>query len=188
MKMNPAQFLLLLCTFCLACSIDSPKEVVDRKRQVEKVAIDFFETFAQRADWDKFCSFYRDDLVFEDVLLQIKLDSLWQFKKFYKWDEEGGNFRKLTPEQKHVEIDALVVNDSMAIGYGHLNPFYYYDQLIEEKWGMKVNFILYFDDDLKIKKQVDWIEYHDDVLESVINRYRSQGIEKLPDWLDLSRE
>ncbi len=171
-----------------SCQPPNNVSQLTRKDKVEQVAKDFFDTFAQRKDWEKFCSFYREDLIFEDILLQIKLDSLWQFKKFYKWDEEGGNFQKLTPDQKHVEIDALVVNDSMAIGYGHLNPFYYYDKLIEEKWGMKVNFILYFDKNLKIKKQIDWIEYHDDVMESVIKRYRKQGIEKLPDWLDLTKD
>ena len=188
--MQKYNFLLLLfiSSLYIACQPSKVVEQPSRKDQVEQVAKDFFDTFAQREDWEKLCSFYREDLKFEDILLQIKLDSLWQFKKLYKWDEEGNNFRKLTPDQKHVEIDALVVNDSIAIGYGHLNPFYYYDRLIDEKWGMKVNFILYFDENLKIKKQVDWIEYHDDVLESVVNRYRKQGIEKLPDWLDLSRD
>ena len=124
MQKNKILLLLFIGSFYYACQPSKTIAPPSRKAQVELVAKDFFNTFAQREDWTKFCSFYREDLEFEDIMLQIKLDSLWKFKKFYKWDEEGNNFRKLTPDQKHVEIDALVVNDSMAIGYGHLNPFY----------------------------------------------------------------
>jgi hypothetical protein len=45
-----------------------------------------------------------------------------------------------------------------------------------------------FDEDLKIKKQVDWIEYDPSVLTCVVKRYEEQGIDKTPEWLDLSRD
>jgi hypothetical protein len=51
---------------------------------------------------------------------------------------------------------------------------------------MKFTIWLYFDEDFKIKHQVDWFEYDDKVLESVINRIRKDGL-RIPDWLDLSR-
>lgn len=170
------------------CSPSAENGQESRSQQVERVANDFFATFAERKDWKKFYSFYREDMVFDDVLLQIHLDSLWQFKRFYNWDGEGENFRKLTPEQDHITIETLLVNDSVAVGRGRVNPFYYYDELIDEEWGMDVTFWLYFDEDLKIKKQVDWIEYGPSVLEDVLTRYREKGINEIPDWLDLSRE
>ena len=98
MKALIEQFLLLQLLIFFAiifCHCDQPEPssgVHDRKAQVEQVARDFFATFAERKDWEKFCSFYREDLEFDDVTLQIHLDSLWQFKRFDKWDEEGDAF------------------------------------------------------------------------------------------------
>jgi hypothetical protein len=53
--------------------------------------------------------------------------------------------------------------------------------------GMETTFWLFFDDDLKIIKQIDWIEYEPAVFESVIQRIRKNGLEKTPDWLDLRK-
>lgn len=185
--------LLVACLWliCQGCNPDTQEGSIPSQSQeeaVRSVAEDFFATFADRSDWQKFCAFYREDMVFEDVLLQIKLDSLWQFKKFYKWDEEAGNFQKLTPEQKHLTIKTLVVNDSVAVGRGRFHPFYYYGELIDPDWGMEATIWLYFDEHLKIRKQVDWIEYDDRALEGVIRHYRANGADVLPSWLDLSRE
>jgi hypothetical protein len=180
-------FNLVIILFISSCSPSQKNTEVKRSQQVEQVAKDFFATFAQRKDWEKFCSFYREDLVFDDVLLQLHLDSLWRFKRFYKWDEAGKPFRKLSPEQQHITIESLVVNDSIAVGIGRINPFYYHDRLIDAEWGMEVTFWLYFDENLKIKKQIDWIEYDAEVLENVIKHYKEKGVNKTPEWLDLSK-
>ena len=173
----------------MACSnAPTPEaEPVSRTEQVAATARDYFTTFAERQDWEKLCSFYREDMIFEDIILQIQLDSLWQFKKFYKWDEEGGNFRKLSPEQQHLTLESLVANDTLAVARGHVNPFYYYDQLIDSEWGMSFTIWLYFDDSLKISRQIDWMEYDPNVMEGVVKHYREKGVDVLPDWLDLTR-
>ena len=157
-----------------------------RDQMIEARAFEYFKTFAERKDWDKLCSFYREDMTFEDVMLQLHLDSLWQFKRFYKWDEEGDNFRKLADDQDHITIYSLVANDSIAVARGRVNPFYYYDNLVDPDWGMEASFWLYFDENLKIQKQIDWIEYDPDVLTSVVERYKLHG-DKTPEWLDLSK-
>ena len=111
---------------------------------------------------------------------------VWKFKRFYNWDGEGDNFRKLSPEQEHLTLKTLVANDSVAVGRGTVNPFYYYDELIDEEWGMEFTIWLFFDEEQKIKRQIDWIEYAPSVLESVVNRIREKGMHDVPDWLDLS--
>jgi hypothetical protein len=170
----------------LACQTPPSSTTDDREEKVRETALAFFDTYAERQDWDAFCSFYREDLQFKDVLLQLELDSLWKFKRFYNWPDT--NFAKLSPEQKHVEIHTMVVQDSIVTAYGHFNPFYWYDQKIEEPWGMEVVFVLHFDQDQKIIRQVDWIEYAPETLQSVIDRVREKGLQKVPDWLDLSRD
>ncbi len=141
-----------------------------RKAKVEQAAREFFTTFADRKDWKKMLSFYRYDMHFEDIMLQIKIFSKEDFKNFYNWEE--GNFQKLSSDQPHLVLKSLVVNDSVAVGTGYFNPFYYNGELQDWKWGSEFTIWLQFDEQLKIKRQVDFIEYPDVVLEDVITRYR----------------
>jgi len=158
------------------------------ENEVKQKAQDFFETFAERSDWEKFCSFYREDVIFKDVILQLDLDSLWQLKRFYKWDEEGDRFKKLSPEQKHLTLESLIVEGPNVAARGHINPFYYDGNLIDSDWGMKFTIWLRFDDNLKIIEQRDWFEYDSSTLESMIKRCRENGFEAIPEWLDLSKK
>ena len=180
---------LLFLGFTAGCNNDKPiTNQQSRVERVENVAKAYFSTFAERNDWEKFCSFYKEDMEFEDIILQLKLDSLWQFKRFYNWQGDGDNFQKLSPEQDHLILESLVANDSVAVGKVSFQPFYYYGKKIEPEWGMAGTIWLYFDRNLKIRKQIDWIEYDKEVLESVVKRCRENGHEALPEWLDLSRE
>ncbi|MEM6699523.1 MAG: hypothetical protein AAF599_14065 [Bacteroidota bacterium] len=160
----------------------------DSEQEVRNKALAFFETFAERTDWDKFCSFYRDDLHFKDIMLQLDLDSLWKFKRFYQWEEEGDSFKKLSPEQDHLTLQLLVVEGNTAAAKGHFNPFHYDGILVNTAWGMEFTIWLSFDENLKIIEQIDWIEYDPVVLENTIIRCKENGFEAIPDWLDLSKK
>ena len=185
MRSSFALFSFLILFGCHLSSNNPPE--LTRSQQVSKRAHAFFQTFADRNDWEAFCSFYREDMFFQDILLQIELDSLWQFKRFYAWDSPDYEFEKLTPEQPHLTVVNLIANDSSAMATGHFNPFYYNGDLIDTEWGMEFTIILYFDQDLKIVKQTDWIEYDDYALEAVIERCRKFGFRAPPAWLDLSK-
>ncbi len=160
----------------------------DFEQAARDKALEYFETFAERSDWDKFCSFYREDLHFKDITLQLDLDSLWKFKRFYKWDEEEDRFKKMYPEQKHLNLQSLVVEGNTVAGKGHLNPFYYDGALVNTEWGMEFTIWLRFDENLKIIEQIDWMEYDAVTLENTIKRCREKGVESIPDWLDLSKK
>lgn len=175
---------LVLIVIVTACNSENKRSY---EQEVRLKAKDYFNTFSERSDWEKLCSFYREDLKFKDVLLQLELDSLWKFKRFYKWDEEGDRFKKLSPDQEHLGLQSLVVEGNMAVARGRVNPFYYDGALIDSEWGMDFTIWLYFDEDLKIIEQHDWMEYDPFVLESTIKRCRENGFEAIPDWLDLSR-
>lgn len=176
----------VLLAFLLSCQAAPEPSTPTRAAAVEATAREYFATFAERTDWEKLCAFYREDLEFEDVLLQIKLDSLWKFKRFYRWDEEGDRFRKLSPDQEHLSVASLVVSDSVAVARGRVNPFYYDDNLIDTDWGMDFTIWLYFDDQLKIRRQVDWFEYDAPVLRAMLERVDRIGHETPPEWLDLT--
>ena len=177
--------ILLAVTNCNQTKIAQDDDFEQRTRDR---AQEFFETFSERNDWDKFCSFYREDVHFKDITLQLDLDSLWKLKRFYKWDEEGDRFKKMFPGQKHLTLQSLVVEGNTVAGKGHINPFYYDGVLVNSDWGMEFTIWLRFDDNLKIIEQIDWMEYDPGTLESTIKRCRENGFESTPEWLDLSRQ
>jgi len=169
----PIFILAILIFFGAACTSPSSEEKAAnyaRKAKVEQVAREYFATFAEREDWAQLLSFYRYDMHFEDIMLQIKIFNKEDFKNFYNWEE--GNFQKLASDQPHLVLKSLVVNDSIAVATGYFNPFYYNGELQDWKWGSEFTIWLQFDEQLKIKRQVDFIEYPDVVLEDVITRYR----------------
>jgi len=184
-KWPPLMIILLIGISC-----NQTKEITTNEfeEDVRQKAKEYFETFAERSDWDKLCSFYREDVSFKDITLQLDLDSLWKFKRFYKWDEEGNRFKKMSPEQKHLSLESLVVEGNVVAGRGHINPFYYDGELVDSDWGMEFTIWLYFDKNLKITKQIDWMEYDPNTLERTIKRCRKNGFEAIPDWLDLSKK
>lgn len=184
--MSRVVFLLGILFFFSHCTSPIvPDETTDYETSIRQTAEDYFSTFSQREDWDKLLSFYRKDLQFHDIALHIELDSLWQFERFYNWPDTG--FHKLSPEQEHLVIESIIVQDSTAVARGHLNPFYYYGELVDSDWGMEFTIWLYFDQNKKIKRQIDWFEYDPKVVESVLARYKKQGVDQLPDWLNLER-
>jgi len=180
--------LIVILLITNSCHQKKTTNVSDFEQAVRSEAVKYFDTFAERSDWDELCSFYREDVHFRDIMLQLELDSLWKFKRFYKWDEEGDRFKKLSPEQKHLNVQSLVVEGNTVACRGHLNPFYYDGVLVDSEWGMEFTIWLRFDDDLKIIEQIDWMEYDPVTLENIIIRCRENGFEAIPGWLDLSRK
>lgn len=170
------------------CQPAKKTNAIDFEQAVRSEALNYFETFAERSDWDKFCSFYREDLHFKDITLQLELDSLWKFKRFYNWDGEGNRFKKMSPEQKHLNLQSLVVEEKVAVGRGRVSPYYYDGYLIDSEWGMEFTIWLRFDKDLKIVEQIDWMEYDPVTLDNIVKRFNENGFKGIEEWLDLSNE
>lgn len=167
---------LLFLTSCSGSGARDNAAASAREAKVKQVAREFFATFAEREDWEKLLSFYRYDMQFEDVMLQIKIYNKEDFKSFYNWPE--GDFQKLAPDQPHLVLKELAVNDSVAVGRGYFNPFSYNGEIYEWKWGSEFTIWLEFDENLKIKRQMDFIEYPAWILQDVINRYQESGNRK----------
>jgi hypothetical protein len=163
--------LIICCVFTVSCTSQEKSETdafMNRRAAVEKTARDYFATYAAREDWESFLSFYADDLQFEDAILQVHLDSLEAFKAFYDWPNPG--FRKHPDYPEIFKLDDLVVDDSTAVGRGVFHPFYWQDTLFSMEWDPTFTIWLWFDDSLKIHRQVDWVEYSGNVLMSVGER------------------
>lgn len=132
---------------------------------VKQIASDYFNTYAERTDWDKFLSYYDGDLQFEDIISQQKLSGIQQFREFYNWPDTG--YRKHPDYPRALELDKLIINDKAAIGKGRFLPFYWYGKM----WDMtqEGEFIIWleFNEEGKITRQIDWIEYPGEILEAI---------------------
>lgn len=143
---------ILLSTLLLACG---PSEEEKFEQQVRSRAIDYFATYQQRKDWDKFLSFYHPSITFSDVALRTRTRGIHAFEEFYNWPDS--NFQKMSPAQKHLELQDIVTQDSLVVARGHFNPFYWHGE--KQEWSGGFTIWLYFDKNLKIRHQVDYIQY-----------------------------
>ena len=169
---------LVYVILLISCSTEIKEKKETKTELIYQTAEAYFDTYAERKDWNKLLSFYSPQMTFEDVVLQMKLDSFSQFKKFYNWPDPG--FKKLSDSQQSLVVESLVANDSMAVARGHFNPFYWHGEYIEPAWGMEFTMWLYFDENQKITRHIDWIEYDIPVWESVIKRIREEGLDSMP--------
>lgn len=130
---------------------------------LEEVVEDYIRTYQERKDWNKLLSFYSDSLNFQDVNLGMDFASKSAFEEFYDWPNP--DFQKLSPEQKHFEVEDLVVLNNQAIIRGHFNPFYWKGQ--RQDWADGFVIWLYFNQDQKIIRQYDFVKYPAWILETM---------------------
>ncbi|MDF9798191.1 hypothetical protein OKW21_003454 [Catalinimonas alkaloidigena] len=151
--MKHIQYLFVLPFLLLmACG---PSEEEKFEQQVRSRAIEYFSTYQKREDWNKFLSFYHPKVTFTDAALKTRTRGLEDFKEFYNWPDS--NFQKISPAQKHLELQDIITQDSLVVARGHFNPFYWHGE--KQEWTGGFTIWLYFDKDLKIRHQVDYIQY-----------------------------
>ena len=132
---------------------ESPEQ--QRERLTRATALAYFETYQQRENWDSLLSFYRNDIQFKDANLGFEAKGIDAFKEFYNWPDTS--FRKIVQEQKHLVLETMMVQDSVVVGRGRLNPFFWNNEL--QEWPDDFTIWLYFDENMKIYKQIDWVHY-----------------------------
>ena len=141
-----------LSTLMIACG---PSEEEVFEKDTRKKAIDYFATYQQREDWNKFLSFYHPKVTLTDVALKTRTRGLDEFEEFYNWPDS--NFQKISAAQKHLELQDIMVQDSVVVARGHFNPFFWHGE--KQEWTGGFTIWLYFDKNEKIRHQVDYIQY-----------------------------
>ncbi|MCE7994303.1 MAG: hypothetical protein HEP71_20120 [Roseivirga sp.] len=144
------RFLLL---FLLLAACANPQEKVDFAREH---AILFFDTYKARTDWKAFQDLYAEDLVFKDVIFRYTYNKE-EFINFYNWPDPLLEKHPDYPEV--LVLEDLTTTDSTAMGRGYFTPFYYNGQLYDDAEHMRFVISLQFDEQGKIKRHTDFIEY-----------------------------
>lgn len=119
---------------------------------VRGITTELYEVYKYRKESKRFLEFYADSVVFEDIVNGDRVVGKQALEKFLDWSN---------PDFQLVEKEALVIKDifvagRVAVVYGYFTPF---------TWGgvefeaMHFTTQLDFDENGKIVKQVDWINY-----------------------------
>ncbi len=139
-----------------------------RDIKVKSWAEDYFARYAARDDWPGFVNQFAEDLQFEDPLANMTLTSREEFKAFYHWPDPS--FSKHPDHPETLVLEDLLVQGNLTIGSGYFTPFKYQGFTYAEKEPMRFTIWLTWNDDGKIIKQVDWIDYPDELLQAMYCR------------------
>lgn len=127
---------------------------------IEEVVEDYIHTYQERDNWDHFLSLYSDSLMMKDINLNYECQDLAAFAEFYDWPNP--DFKKVNASDKTFELEDIVIQDHKAVIRGKFTPFYWKEKL--QDWNSSFVIVLYFNEDLRIIQQYDYIKYPTDIL------------------------
>ena len=133
-----------------ACSMEQ-----EQSPELRPVVEDYIKTYQERSDWDKMLSFYSDSIVLKDLNFGLEFKGIEAFKGFYDWPNP--DFQKLSPDQKSLTVDELVIDGSTAVIRGQFQPFYWKGE--QQNWPGGFSIWLHFDKQQKIDQQLAYIIY-----------------------------
>ena len=170
-KFQNCFLLLFIAIFALSLT-NCAKPANENKQAIRAAALSYFNTYAEREDWEKFLDHYSDSLFFEDKIAQIETKGIDEFKDFYNWPDP--RYEKHEDHEDALILEELIIDGKTAVGRGYFTPLYWDGKLYTMEWGGSFTIWLHYNDDLKIDHQIDWIEYSGDVLIDIGNKIEAE--------------
>ncbi|MEM8909394.1 MAG: nuclear transport factor 2 family protein [Bacteroidota bacterium] len=153
------RFVLLLSVLLLlglACHSPSPQQPAEPP--VKAIVDAYYAVYQARSDFQHFLSFYDEQLVFEDLILGERHLGKKDFAEFFDWN--NSNFSKI--DSVALKIEEQIVEKNRVVTKGHFTPFRWGDFTFE---AMHFTTILTFNEAGKIQRQVDWINYPNNLVD-----------------------
>lgn len=141
--------IFLIISFAFACS---------KPMNLQHIVNDYYKTYEERVDFEKFMIFYADDIMLEDMISGEAITGKKALKEFFDWNNLA--YQKI--HKKTLIIDEQIFDGNKIVCKGYFTPF---------KWGeieyeaMHFTTILTFNSSGKIRKQVDWINYPNNLID-----------------------
>lgn len=123
--------------------------------KTEEIAQRYFDVYSARQDYNQLKSFYNDSVQYENVIQNTSLNQYeigYLLNQIFSFNDKS----MVYDDGKMINVEQIVSNDSMAIVNGTFNSYTYNGFKFTP---MKFTTYLYFDENHKIKKQVDWFNY-----------------------------
>ena len=130
----------------LSCSTEN------KSINTDAIVAEYYTTYQKRSDFEKFLHFYDENIILEDIINGDRIIGKAAFADFFNWNN---------PNFSRTDTTALVIYDQIIEGNKVVTQGYF----TEFKWGettfeaMHFTTILTFNEQGKIIKQVDWINY-----------------------------
>lgn len=146
----------IIFLFSIALTIFSCAKKNDNN--IRTIVQDYCETYQERSDFEKFLSFYDENIILEDIMLGEKKMGKKALTSFFNWDDP--NFKK--KEAKSCIISNQIIEGNQVVIKGYFTPFAWGEQVFN---AMHFTSFLTFNKTRKIVKQVDWINYPSNLLD-----------------------
>ncbi len=122
------------------------------RSEIDGQVSEFVALYEERTDFEGFLNLYAEDMILEDMVGGYLIKGKAQFAEFFNWSDE--RFKKT--DAPTIVVNHRIVNQRKAVLQGYFTPFSWDGQKVE---SMQFTTILFFDDQGKIEKHVDWINY-----------------------------
>ncbi len=147
--MNRSILLLSLTLLLLACNT---------KPHTTNNVDQFIMLYEERSDFQGFLDLYSVNMVLEDMVTGYRLEGRDAFAEFFNWPDK--RFEKLS--EKTFIIQNKVVEDNKAVISGYFTPFKWKGETVEP---MQFTTWLHYNEEGKIIKHVDWINYPNSLID-----------------------
>lgn len=127
----------------------------ESQNKAKEVAEKYFESFADRKNYNQMKSFYNDSVQYENVIQNttvLNLETGYLLNNIYSWNDKSIVYEN----NKAVTVNNIIANDSVVVVNGEYNKYTYKGFQYSP---MRFTTYLYLDKNYKIIKQVDWYNY-----------------------------
>ncbi len=122
------------------------------------IAKEYYKTYQERNDFEKFLSFYDDNIVLEDIVNADSIVGKKALKEFLDWNNPS--FQKVGNEA--LVIYEQIIEDNKVVTRGYFTEFLWGETKLE---AMHFVTILTFNESGKIIKHIDWINYPSNLID-----------------------
>lgn len=129
-----------------------------KESTIEPIVDFYIQTYQEREDFEGFLNLYAEEMILEDMVAGWRMEGRQQFREFFSWPDE--RFQKRA--ENTFEVDDVIISENMAVIKGYFTPFHWDGQ---EVGVMQFTTLLYFNEEKKIIKHIDWINYPNDLID-----------------------
>jgi hypothetical protein len=125
---------------------------------IEETVDNFYQIYAKREKPESLRSFYDERAVLEDIISGVRVEGNLDIMNFFDWN----NVNHKMKDTVALVVVSKVIGDSSATINGYFTSFEWSGTIYGR---MHFTTVLFFSDEHKIIKQVDWINYPNELLD-----------------------
>lgn len=156
-----------LFSFVLAATIIGCSQTA--KVDITPIVDDYYQTYAEREDFEKFLSFYDSSIVLEDMIYGNRVTGIENFRAFFDWPNP--NFE--SKDSVALVVINQVIDENTVVTEGYFTPFSWGGLDVE---AMYFTMILTFNEEGKINRHVDWINYPEYLIDNSSKKNSNEWI------------